>query len=321
MTDSPVSDSPQRPVVLALWLALLGCNAGVQSPSAETCPAQLGTNLAALESITVIGEEVYWVDQTSTMFRVPRCGGTPQRATKPGVATLSNFAGGDNIVLESESTRTLFRPAASAEGVQLDDGPENRVLMTANETMLAWTTPNKPSLTPVFARTRRVGDIWRVAEAENINAIAMDDKDIYIATQESVGRTSLTAGPLTELVARPGGVSALALTDMHVLISYRTKGIRGGGTIAKLPKAGGLLLTLAAESHEIVASTVLDSHVYYVTRSEFGAGHVRRVGTQGGVIETLAETKNACSIAVDATAVYVGTCEAGRGSLNRIALH
>jgi hypothetical protein len=108
---------------------------------------------------------------------------------------------------------------------------------------------------------------------------------------------------------------------MHVLISYRTKGIRGGGTIAKLPKAGGLLLTLAAESHEIVASTVLDSHVYYVTRSEFGAGHVRRVGTQGGVIETLAETKNACSIAVDATAVYVGTCEAGRGSLNRIALH
>ncbi len=309
----------RRLFAVALLQALWGCKPGPTSPTAEGgCPAELGTNLAALESIAVIGDEVYWVDQTSAMFRVPRCGGPQRRATKPGVATLSNFAGSDHIVLESDSTSTLFRGADDVDGVHLHDGSQQRVLLTANDTMLAWTEPERPSLTPIFARTRRVGDIWRVAEAENINALAMDDTDIYIATKESVGRTSLTSGPLTELVTRPGGVSALALTDLHLLISYRTGGFKGGGMITKLPKVGGHLLTLAAESDEIVASTVLNEDLFYVTRSKLGAGHVRRVGVQGGLIQTLAEARNACGIAVDRAAVYVGTCEAGRGSLIRI---
>jgi hypothetical protein len=160
----------------------------------------------------------------------------------------------------------------------------------------------------------------------------VDGRFLFYGTGEAVFRAPLDGARSVELIARSGGVVALAPSQTGLLVTFRTGGHIGGGAVTRLPKEGGLLLTLAAERIPIAASVLAaDGFVYFATRAEEpaagasspggapAAGVVRRVGERGGIVETLGAVMDACGIAVSGDAVFVGSCRAGRSSITRIA--
>jgi hypothetical protein len=276
--------------------------------------------IAAPDALIAEKGSVSWIDQTGAMLRVAACGGTPTRTSPPGAAALGGFAGPKAFVLEA-GEQTWLRSLGESKGYEIVGAPNSHVLLAASEKFALWVKPGSEAPVGIHAAAVDGGPSWVVVDGvRGVTALAVDDSALFYGTTETVFRASLEGSAPVELVSRPGGVVALAPTLASLLVTFRTGGHLGGGAVTRIPKGGGLLLTLASEREPIAASVLADDgFVYFATRAdETGIGGLRRVNERGGIVETLGEVKDACAIAVDEDVVLVGSCRAGRGAISRI---
>ncbi len=312
--------SPRALAYVLLSLAACG------TPDAETprapsdgCAPVLAENVAAPDQLLAFGEQLYFIDQTSTLFRTPSCAGKPQRATSPAVATLGGTTLAGGWLLESNEKGTALRQVGTDQSAAVLGGPSTHVLMAVNEEFVVWVRPNTAEPTPLWAAPRGGGAPWKVVEgAIGVSAITMDESNFYYATPTAVMRSGLDLSSHVELIARPGGVSALAVDDQAVYVAFRSGGFKEGGAITKLPKNGGLLLTLASEKDAIIDAEKVGDAIVYVTRSDKGVGSVHEIPSKGGIGKDLGPAKDPCGVTADAKAVYVASCAQGRGAIRRI---
>jgi hypothetical protein len=290
----------------------------------------------ALQALSVQGDTVSWIDQTGALQRVGTCGGKPTRASPPATATLGGFAGPKALVLET-GDRSWIRALGDSKGFEVLGAPNAPVLLAASDVYAVWAKPGAEEPVGIHAASLEGGASWLMVDGvRDVTALALDDRFLFYGTGEAVFRAPLDGARSVELIARSGGVVALAPSQTGLVVTFRTGGHIGGGAVTRLPKDGGLLLTLAAERVPIAASVLAaDGFVYFATRAEEpaagasapgsspggapGAGVVRRVGERGGIVETLGEVTDACVISVTGDAVFVGSCRAGRSSITRFA--
>lgn len=315
--------SEQRALVAAAASLLL---AACDTPAAETavtakdgCAPLLAENVAAPDQLIVAGEDLFFIDQTSTLFRAPSCVGKPARANGAAVATLGGTSLAGGWLIESTEKGTVLRQVGSDQSTPLQGGPTTQVLMAVNEEFVVWVQPSTAEPTPIWAAPRGGGPPWKVVDGvSGVTALTMDESTFYYATPTSVMRSGVDLSSHVELLGRPGGVSALAVDDQAVYVAFRLGGFKDGGAITKLPKNGGLLLTLASEKDAIIDAEKVGDAIVYATRSDKGAGSVHEVPARGGIGKALGDVKDACGITGDAKAVYVASCAQGRGSVRRI---
>lgn len=322
-----------RSLVLSALAA--GCSASATDPSVAdpgACPRVLVEGVAALQALSVQGDAVSWIDQTGALQRVGGCGGKPTRMSPPATAALGGFAGPKALVLETAG-RTWLRALGAPKGFEILGAPNAPVLLAASDVYAVWAKPGSEEPFGIHAAPLEGGASWLMVDGvRGVTALALDDRFLFYGTGEAVHRAPLDGARSVELIARAGGVVALAPTQTGLLVTFRTGGHIGGGAVTRLPKDGGLLLTLAAERIPIVASVLAaDGFVYFATRAEEpaagasspgeapGAGVVRRVGERGGIVETLGEVRDACAIAVGGDAAFVASCRAGRSFITRFA--
>lgn len=317
------SDHPLLRALAALAPVL---TAACDTPAAEVptatkdgCSPLLAENVAAPDELMITEGQLFYTDQTSTLFRASPCAGQATRVNGSSVATLGATALSGGWVLESNETGVGLRPLAGDPWVPLAGGPTTHVLLAVNQEFAVWVQPQSADPTPIWAAARGGGAPWKVTEARPIvTALTMDADALYFATADAVMRSGLGNASQQELIARPGGVSALAVDDQSLYIAFRSGGFKQGGAITKLPKAGGLLLTLASESDEIVDAEKVGDSIVYVTRSAKGVGSVHEVPARGGIGKKLGPAKDACGITADDKAVFVASCAQGRGTITRL---
>ena len=312
---------PRRPTAAALLL-LVACETPAPDTAArhaDGCAPLFAENVAAPDQLLVLGEDLYFIDQTSTLFRAPSCAGKPQRANSASVATLGGTPLAGGWLVESNEKGTGLRQLGSDQWAPMMGGPTTHVLMAVNEEFVVWVQPETEDPTPIWAAPRGGGPPWKVIESvTGVSALTMDESSFYYATTTAVMRSGLDLSSHVELISRPGGVSALAVDDQALYIAFRVGGFKEGGSITKLPKNGGLLLTLASEKDEIVDAEKVGNDIVYATRSAKGKGAVHEIPARGGIGKDRGPTQDPCSITADAKAVFVASCTQGRGSIRRI---
>ena len=304
----------------ALVLAACGTpDAETPASARDGCSPLLAENVAAPDQLIVAGDELYFIDQTSTLFRAPSCAGKPKRANAGAVATLGGTALGGGWLVESNEKGTGLRQLGSDQWAPVMGGPTTHVLMAINEEFVVWVQPGTEGPTPIWAAPRGGGPPWKVVESvTEVSALTMDESSFYYANTTSVMRSGLDLSSHVELLSRPGGVSALAVDDQALYIAFRAGGFKEGGSITKLPKSGGLLLTLASEKNEIIDAEKVGDAIFYATRGDKGQGAVHEIPSRGGIGKALGPTQDPCAITADAKAVFVASCTQGRGSIRRI---
>jgi hypothetical protein len=335
---------------LAALVFLAACGAGPSDPSVAgkgECLRVVVEGVPAVQSLSVQGDSVTWIDQTGALQRVKGCGGTPARVSPPTTAALGGFAGPKALVLEA-ADRAWLRPFGDAKGYEILGAPNTPVLLAASEVYAVWAKPGSEAPVGIHAASLEGGASWLMVDGvRGVTALAIDDRFLFYGTTDAVFRAPLDGARSVELISRPGGVQAIAPTQTALIVTFQTGGHTGGGAVTRLPKEGGLLLTLAAERTPITASVLAaDGFVYFATRAQeptpgaaatggagdagaeqrapaaagpAGAGVVRRVGERGGIVETVGEVRDACALAVGDDAVFVASCRAGRSVITRLA--
>jgi hypothetical protein len=148
------------------------------------------------------------------------------------------------------------------------------------------------------------------------NGVTADDTTVYWVTGNTGNvRSHPFGGPNsgagTTLTTGQAAADAIAVDATSV---YWTTNIAAGGSILKLPKAGGTPVPLATAQPGAHGLTVDATYVYWTNAGSGTAntGSVRRVPIGGGTVETLADNQpGPYLIALDATYVYWTDVTAG----------
>jgi hypothetical protein len=132
---------------------------------------------------------------------------------------------------------------------------------------------------------------------ENVGALALDDANAYVATDEAIQRVAKAGGKPASIASEKTSCFSrcgLALDATHAYFTTKT-GVR------RVAKAGGAAADVAATSSEASSVALDDAHVYWVD----GAG-ITRAPKAGGAAQVIAKMTGSThdSIFVDAGRVY-----------------
>jgi hypothetical protein len=159
--------------------------------------------------------------------------------------------------------------------------------------------------------------------SEFLGSLAADGQAVYWGTWDSVGSTTVPAGPASELApaATPGQGDVfddgfVAIDDANIFVATMPQ-------ITSLPKAGGAVTSIAP-THDPVAIAVDDTYVYWADFTDQHTSSILRAPKAGGSPETLASSMLSTQhILVDAVSVIwanIGTTLSGSdGSVMRLA--
>jgi hypothetical protein len=179
--------------------------------------------------------------------------------------------------------------------------------------------PEEPPVTPPTEPGQPGAVQSFVTSNPGVAEMALDATHVYwvvdgtFGKQGEIWRADRVTGQSEVLAVVAERVYSLALDETDVYFVQTTGQVdNGGGSVLRVPKAGGPIETLVTAFWNPTSVAVDDTHVYF-TVAVSPDGEVRRVPKAGGEFETvLTDVDNPWDIAVDATHLYVSEMNRGR---------
>jgi hypothetical protein len=152
-------------------------------------------------------------------------------------------------------------------------------------------------------------------------AFAFDDENVYFTRGKGSGETpkpdgkngrvmrlSKKGGAPAEIASglpdEPGGLAVDATHVYVAAVGWSTPAAERAGVIARVPKQGGPLETLAADQPALRAAWLSGEHFYVRSGRPGRPGSILRVAKGGGAVETVVSDDTLVHATMDATSIY-----------------
>jgi hypothetical protein len=153
-----------------------------------------------------------------------------------------------------------------------------------------------------FCRPRAIG----AGQFDQIEAMVLDDSGVYLTEHTMLGRvlrvTTDGSAPIKVLASRQNLPAGIAVDATHVYWANWTTGT--GGSVSRVPKAGGTIEILAADELGPQQVAVDATHVYWGNHADGVKQGIRRMPKLGGAVEMLSAGGSPTGLALDDTHVY-----------------
>jgi hypothetical protein len=254
-------------------------------------------------AIAVDGENVYWAENNSTIWRAPTAGGPAEEFATDQDNPLQIALDGDFVYWLNTgfgNPGSIARRSKSGGAIEvLADGQEELLALAIDDTDV------------YFGEYASGGKVWRIPKSggtpvsvyqaqDNIGALATAGSRLFVAERNSFGNGVLVAVDKTSLAVSgyAGGIDPSTLVTDGQYVYW---GDHDGDYIGRVSTSGANPVVLASGMEP--AGLALDNTHIYLT--EFWGNDVARVSKAGGAIQTFAEGgSKASGIALDSDSVY-----------------
>jgi hypothetical protein len=265
----------------------------------QSAPTPTTVASASAVGIALDASNVYWVDDTASVFSVPKAGGMPTMLfAGPGGG---NAGGGIAVDATAayfvwDYSKIVKVPLGGSASADLDQGHEAFGTVAIDRTNAYWWNAGSIMSIPLVGGTATTLATSTGPSPGFGWAIAIDAYNVYWATRDQVMRVPKAGGAPSTLATGTDPIFAVATDGSNVywaeyasLVSIMKVGVSGGMPVqlAQVHANPDVRLAIASDS----------THVYWTD------DHLRAVAIDGGAPVELAPA-NAWSIAIDATDVY-----------------
>ncbi len=286
------------------------------SDTSECQPVALTSALPVPIGIAVDEVSVYCTIESGAVVRIPKNGGPPVvLASGPPLATeITTDALNVYWVTGGTVMKAPKSGGDSTTMFALDGGGAFR--LAVDEANIYWVDVESDDGS-IMKIPISMGEPISLAKGPLPSGIAVDETSVYWSDQLSGTIMSIpkTGGDATTLFpANPSGTFDVAVDATHVYWG-------SANAITKIPKNGGMPVTLTAEAKVPAIIAVDDANVYWADAEiadAIPATKIMKVSIDGGTPVLLASGQQEIGfIALDATSIY--WTDAGAGTVMKVA--